>query len=378
MPSLCCTNARVVTPNSIIHGSLSSKNGLIDDIGSPASSPTALDFEGDYLLPGLVEIHTDNIEKHFLPRSGVRWPTSLTSIMAHDTHMVGAGITTVLDAVSAGEFSAKRMRREIFAATLEALAQAGRNGLLRAEHLLHIRCELADKAVVEMFASVMDHELLRLVSIMDHTPGQRQWSDLEKYRSFHADKKWTDEELLAEIERLRAVQKSHAEPNRETILGLCRERGLPLASHDDTTVEHVEETARLGMKIAEFPTTREAVLRARELELAIVMGAPNVVRGESHSGNVSALALAGEDLVDILSSDYMPASLLQAPFIMSQKLDLPLHRTLRTVTANPAMALGLADRGELVPGKRADLVRVRLVDEVPVVIAVWREGRQVM
>ena len=208
---------------------------------------------GDYLLPGLVEIHTDNIEKHFLPRSGVRWPNSLAAIMAHDTHMVGAGITTVLDAVSAGEFSAKRMRREIFVATLEALAQAMDNNLLRAEHLLHIRCELADRAVVEMFTSVMDHHLLRLVSIMDHTPGQRQWSDLEKYRSFHADKKWTSEELLAEIERLRAVQKSHAEPNRATILGLCAERSLPLASHDDTTVEHVEETARLGMAIAEFP-----------------------------------------------------------------------------------------------------------------------------
>ena len=230
MPSLCCTNARMVTPSGVIHGSLSARDGLIEDMGSPASISGVLDFEGDYLLPGLVEIHTDNIEKHFLPRSGVRWPTSLTAIMAHDTHMVGAGITTVLDAVSAGEFSAKRMRREIFACTLEALEQASRNDLLRAAHLLHIRCELADKAVVEMFTSVMDHDLLRLVSIMDHTPGQRQWSDLEKYRSFHADKKWTDEELLSEIERLRTVQASHAEPNRATILGLCRERNLPLAA----------------------------------------------------------------------------------------------------------------------------------------------------
>ena len=378
MPSLCCTNARMVTPNGIIHGSLSAQGGLIDDMGSPSSIPGVLDFEGDYLLPGLVEIHTDNIEKHFLPRSGVRWPTSLTAIMAHDTHMVGAGITTVLDAVSAGEFSAKRMRREIFACTLDALEQANRNDLLRADHLLHIRCELADKAVVEMFTSVMDHDLLRLVSIMDHTPGQRQWSDLEKYRSFHADKKWTDEELLAEIDRLRAVQASHAEPNREAILGLCRERNLPLASHDDTTVEHVEETARLGMKIAEFPTTRKAAARARELGLATVLGAPNVVRGESHSGNVSALDLAADGLVDILSSDYMPASLLQAPFVLAQKLDLPLHETLPMVTANPAQSLGLADRGELVPGKRADLLRVRMVDEVPVVIAVWREGRKIM
>lgn len=378
MPSLCCTNALLVTPDGVLHGSLKATEGLIREVASATAIPEALDFGGDYLLPGLVEIHTDNIEKHFLPRSGVRWPTSLTAIMAHDTHMVGAGITTVLDAVSAGEFSAKRMRREIFAATLEALAQAMDNDLLRAEHLLHIRCELADRAVVEMFTSVMDHSLLRLVSIMDHTPGQRQWSDLEKYRSFHADKKWTNEELLAEIERLRAAQKRHAEPNRETILGLCRERGLPLASHDDTTVEHVEETASLGMGIAEFPTTRAAAARARDLGLATVLGAPNVVRGESHSGNVSALALAADGLVDILSSDYMPASLLQAPFVMAQRLGMPLHEALATVTANPARALGLADRGELVPGKRADLLRVRMVDDVPVVVAVWREGRQVM
>lgn len=377
MPSIRCTNARMATPCGVVHGSLAAAGGLITDLGSNTSTP-AVDFGGDYLLPGLVEIHTDNIEKHFMPRSGVRWPTSLTALMAHDTHLVGAGVTTVLDAVSAGEFSAKRMRREIFAATLEALDQAMENDLLRADHLLHIRCELADRAVVEMFSSVMDHALLRLVSIMDHTPGQRQWSDLDKYRSFHADKKWTDEELLAEIERLRTIQASHAAPNRETIIGLCRQRGLPMASHDDTTVEHVEETARLGMRIAEFPTTREAAARARELGLATVLGAPNVVRGQSHSGNVSALDLAGEGLVDILSSDYMPASLLQAPFVLSETLGIPLHETLATVTANPARALGLHDRGELVPGKRADLLRVRMVDGVPVVVAVWREGRQVM
>jgi alpha-D-ribose 1-methylphosphonate 5-triphosphate diphosphatase len=368
----------MVTPCGVVHGSLAAAGGLITDLGSNTATAAAVDFDGDYLLPGLVEIHTDNIEKHFMPRSGVRWPTSLTALMAHDTHMVGAGVTTVLDAVSAGEFSAKRIRREIFASTLEALDQAMENGLLRAEHLLHIRCELADRAVVEMFCSVMDHALLRLVSIMDHTPGQRQWSDLDKYRSFHADRKWTDEELLAEVERLRSVQASHAQPNRETILGLCRERGLPMASHDDTTVEHVDETARLGMRIAEFPTTREAAARARELGLATVLGAPNVVRGQSHSGNVSALDLASEGLVDILSSDYMPASLLQAPFVLSETLGIPLHETLATVTANPARALGLRDRGELAPGKRADLLRVRMVDGVPVVVAVWREGRQVM
>lgn len=378
MPAFCCTNAHMVTPRGVVRGSLLSRAGRIDDLGANTSFSGAEDFGGDYLLPGLVEIHTDNIERHFMPRPGVRWPSGLAAILAHDAHMTAAGVTTVLDAVSAGEFSAKRMRREIFAATLQALEQARAGDLLRAEHLLHIRCELADRAVAEMFASVMDHELLRLVSIMDHTPGQRQWSDLEKYRAFHADKKWTDDELLAEIARLRAVQASHADPNRETILALCRERGLPLASHDDTTADHVEETARLGMGIAEFPTTREAARRAHELGLATVLGAPNIVRGGSHSGNVSALDLAAEGLVDILSSDYMPASLLHAPFVLHHKLGQPLHEALATVTANPALALGLHDRGELEAGKRADLLRVRVVDEVPVVVAVWREGRKVM
>jgi alpha-D-ribose 1-methylphosphonate 5-triphosphate diphosphatase len=368
----------MITTEGVYHGSLMSRSGRIDAMAANTSLPEAEDFDGDYLLPGLIEIHTDNIEKHFLPRSGVRWPNGLAAIMAHDAHMTGSGATTVLDAVSAGEFSAKRMRREIFACTLDALKLARDNGLLRAEHLLHIRCELADKAVVEMFSSVMDHHLVRLVSVMDHTPGQRQWSDLDRYRTFHADKKWTDDELHAEIDRLRAVQASHADPNRQTILTLCRERNLPLASHDDTTVEHVEETARLGMRIAEFPTTREAAARARQLGLATVLGAPNVVRGQSHSGNVSALELADQGLVDILSSDYMPASLLQAPFTLARKLDLPLHQTIATVTANPAQALGLHDRGELTPGKKADLVRVRMVDDIPVVVAVWRDGRQVM
>jgi alpha-D-ribose 1-methylphosphonate 5-triphosphate diphosphatase len=378
MPTLCCTNARMITTEGVYHGSLMSRSGRIDAMAANTSLPEAEDFDGDYLLPGLIEIHTDNIEKHFLPRSGVRWPNGLAAIMAHDAHMTGSGATTVLDAVSAGEFSAKRMRREIFACTLDALKLARDNGLLRAEHLLHIRCELADKAVVEMFSSVMDHHLVRLVSVMDHTPGQRQWSDLDRYRTFHADKNWTDDELHAEIDRLRAVQASHADPNRQTILALCRERNLPLASHDDTTVEHVDQTARLGMRIAEFPTTREAAARARQLGLATVLGAPNVVRGQSHSGNVSALELADQGLVDILSSDYMPASLLQAPFTLARKLDLPLHHTIATVTANPAQALGLHDRGELTPGKKADLVRVRMVDDIPVVVAVWRDGRQVM
>lgn len=375
---LCLTNATLVTPSGVVQGALYCGNGHIDDLGAQTRVPGAQDVDGDYILPGLVEIHTDNIEKHAVPRSGVRWPHTLGAIVAHDAHMVISGVTTVMDAVSAGEFSPIRMRREIFSESLDALDKAQEHELLRADHFLHVRCELADRAVVEMFDSVKDHERLRLVSLMDHTPGQRQWRDLDKFKSFHADKKWTDDDVLAEVRRLQKIQAEFAGPNRETILSICRERELPLASHDDTTVEHVEETARLGIGISEFPTTREAASRARELGQAVVMGAPNVVRAVSHSGNASALELARDGLVDILSSDYMPGSLLQAVFVLAQKLDMPLPEALAKVTANPAKALGLNDRGELVPGRRADLLRVRIVDGVPVVINVWRQGKLVM
>ena len=375
--SFCARNARIVTGDAELLGSLRCEGAAIASVDEGPSN-TGEDFEGDYLLPGLVEIHTDNIEKHFIPRNGVQWPAGLSAILAHDAHMTVSGVTTVLDAVSAGEFSSRRLRREIFHASIAALEMAAGHGLLRAEHLLHIRCEMADTGVVEMFESVQHLPSIRLVSIMDHTPGQRQWADVSKFKAHHSDKKWTEEQAAEEIRRLQEIQRTHAGPNRRTIIGRCRERGLPLASHDDTTAEHSEETAAAGMRISEFPTTMDAARRAKELGLSIVMGAPNVVRGGSHSGNVSALELARRNLLDILSSDYMPASLLHAAFLLCEDLGLPLPQAMATVTRNPAQTLGLEDRGVIAPGKRADFIRVRRVEGVPVVCGAWREGRRIL
>ncbi len=375
---LTVKNARIVAGAEELQGSLACRKGFIASVDQGRALSCEEDFEGDYLLPGLVEIHTDNIEKHFIPRTGVRWPSGLAAILAHDAHMTASGVTTVLDAVSAGEFSSRRLRREIFHASIEALDAADRHGLLRAEHLLHIRCEMADTGVLDMFRAVQHNPSIRLVSIMDHTPGQRQWSDISKFKAYHSDKKWTEEQAMEEVRRLQDIQRTHAAANRSAIIELCREKGLPMASHDDTTAEHSEETASLGMGISEFPTTGVAAKKARELGLCIVMGAPNVVRGSSHSGNVSALELAREGLLDILSSDYMPASLLHAAFILRDILDLPLAEAMATVTRNPAKALGLEDRGIVEPGKRADFIRVRLVEGIPIVRAAWREGRRIM
>jgi len=370
MTTLHLTNGKILTPQGET-GSLLFKDGVVD---GPGAADCEHDLEGDYLIPGLIELHTDNLEKHFVPRPGVNWPAGLASIAAHDVHMVGAGVTTVFDAITVGEPANRRSRGELFAASLDAIASADAQRLLRADHFLHLRCELAGDGLVELIEPYIGHERLRLLSIMDHTPGQRQWRDMDKYKTYHSLHGASDEEFAERLEMLKAKQEKNARKNLAALLDICRDRHLPLASHDDTTVEHVHEGIAHGVSLSEFPTTLEAAREAREHGLSVIMGAPNIVRGGSHSGNVSAADLAKRGLLDILSSDYMPASLLHAAFMLPELAGIPLGQALETVTLNPAQAVGLTDRGALEPGKRADAVQVRLADGIPMVRAVWRAG----
>jgi alpha-D-ribose 1-methylphosphonate 5-triphosphate diphosphatase len=231
--------------------------------------------------------------------------------------------------------------------------------------------------VVDGLEKYIDEPILALVSFMDHTPGQRQWSDIRMWRLFHSDEKWSDEQAAELLQKLREKQDRNARKNQLAIAKLAKERGLPLASHDDTLARHVDEAHELGVVISEFPTTLEAAQRAIELGMHVVGGTPNLVRGESHSGNISMRELARRHALDCLSSDYVPVSLLHAVFVLHQEMDFELPKAMQMVTAIPADALGLKDRGRLEPGLRADLVRVRMVDDLPVVIGVWRKGRQV-
>ncbi|MDR1848642.1 MAG: alpha-D-ribose 1-methylphosphonate 5-triphosphate diphosphatase [Zoogloeaceae bacterium] len=376
MNTLCLTNGQVLTPQGETD-SLLFCDGLIADETSSAPD-CEYDLEGDFLIPGLIELHTDNLEKHFVPRAGVNWPAGLSSIAAHDVHMVGSGVTTVFDAITVGEPLNRRSRNEIFAASLDAIADAEAHNLLRADHFLHLRCELAGDNLVELISPYLARERLRLLSIMDHTPGQRQWRDLDKYKTYHSLHGTSEEDFAERLHILREKQTENAHRNLTAIVDICRERALPMASHDDTTPEHVQENVGHGVTLSEFPTTLEAAQEARRQGLSIIMGAPNIVRGGSHSGNVSAQELAQQGLLDILSSDYMPASLLHAAFMLPEVTGISLTKALETVTINPAKAVGLDDRGMLETGKRADAVQVRLVDGIPVVRAVWRAGQRVL
>ena len=372
-------NARLVLEGEVVSGSLLIRDGRIAAIDSASSSSQGEDMDGDYLIPGLVELHTDHLEQHFLPRPGVRWHPE-HAVHAHDAQIACSGITTVLDALRVGtDGDAKQLGRDM-ALLADAIDATDRAGTLRADHLLHLRCELSAADVVEearpFFA---DRDRLRLASLMDHTPGQRQYVDVSKYRLYYKGKLgMSDAEIDRHMANRLEAHALHADSNRRAVVALCRDHGIALASHDDATQAHVLEAVEDGVSVAEFPTTMEAADHSRRHGLAILMGAPNLMRGGSHSGNVSALDLAAQDRLDILSSDYVPISMLHAAFrLAALQPGWTLPRAVALVTANPARSIGLDDRGRIAEGLRADLVRVRASDVGPHIVSVWREGVRV-
>ena len=373
-------NARIVTRDEVFTGTMRVEDGRILELSrGTTSAPEAEDWMDDYLLPGLVELHTDNLEKHLAPRPGVLWNTD-AAFMIHDAQIAAAGITTVFDALAIGTRLSVGVRgRDVQLACAAALSRFSARGLLRAEHFLHLRCEIATEDVIELFDTLSVHPLMRLASVMDHTPGQRQWHDRVQWRRFQERYgKWTDEEAQTLLIELADEQQRFADNHRREIVERCRARSIALASHDDTLVEHVEQAAAEGIVLAEFPTTRVAAEQAKKRGISTIMGAPNLVRGGSHSGNVSALELAQAGLLDILSSDYVPSSLPTAAFDLVAKADWPLPRAMATVSWEPACRAGLTDRGAIAPGLRADFVRVTMLDALPVPRATYRAGRRVV
>ncbi|MBN3756734.1 alpha-D-ribose 1-methylphosphonate 5-triphosphate diphosphatase [Paraburkholderia sp. Tr-20389] len=373
-------NARVVTRDEVFNGVVQIEDGVIREVArGTTSAANAQDWEGDYLLPGLIELHTDNLEKHLLPRPGVEWNTDAAFVI-HDAQVAAAGITTVFDALAIGSRSNVGLRgRDTQTRCAAALRRFSERKLLRAEHFLHLRCEIATSDVVELFDMLKDHPLLRLASVMDHTPGQRQWHDREQWRRFQERHgKMTDEHMAATLVALEDEQQRFADTHRREIVERCKALGVPVASHDDTLVEHVQQAAEEGIVLAEFPTTRVAAEAAHRHGIATIMGAPNIVRGGSHSGNVSALELAQANLLDILSSDYVPSSLLTAAFELVDKAGWTLPRAMATVSAEPARTAGLHDRGAIEAGLRADLVRVTMLDALPVPRATYRAGERIV
>ncbi len=376
--SLALFSRRVVLADREVIATVVVENGLIAAIEEERQRPEAIDLGEDLLIPGLVELHTDHLEPHYQPRPKVHWEP-LSAVFAYDAQIATSGITTVFDSLRIGTDDDRMTAADGLLVLSEAIEAAKVTGLLRADHHTHLRCEIPSRGVVEEAGAYLARFDVRLMSLMDHTPGQRQFRDEEKLRTYYRGKTGLTE---ADLDRLfdnrRARAAEIGEPNKRGLVALAHERGIALASHDDTLEDHVAESLADRVSIAEFPTTVEAAKASHGAGIAVLMGAPNVVRGGSHSGNVSAVDLAARGMLDILSSDYVPISLIQGAFALGAVEAMGgLPGALRTVTKTPADATGMTDRGEIAIGRRGDLVRVALIGEQPVVRQVWRTGLRV-
>jgi len=376
--TLCLANARLILPDQVLNGWIRVTDGVIDELGEGNHIPEgALDCAGDYVLPGLIELHTDNLERHIEPRPQVHWP-HLPALIAHDAELASTGITTVFDALRVGSTHVTTLKKEAYARRLaDELLQARAAGCFKISHFLHLRAEICSQTLLEEMAEFGPDDRVGIVSLMDHTPGQRQFRDLAALKVFLTRKRtMNDAEFAEHVAALRDLRATYGDPHEAGAIKAARRYGATLASHDDTTQEQVTNSHANGVRIAEFPTTLEAAQTCRAKGIAIMMGAPNLVRGQSHSGNVSALTLAEAGLLDIISSDYIPAALLVSAFQLSQLWD-DLPRAMACVTANPAQAVGLEDRGALRVGLRGDLLRVGIHDATPLIRGVWSAGERI-
>ncbi|MEM8631471.1 MAG: alpha-D-ribose 1-methylphosphonate 5-triphosphate diphosphatase [Pseudomonadota bacterium] len=377
-PSLILANARLVLPDEVLVGSIVVRDGYIADIATGASVPAgAVDCEGLNIAPGLIELHTDNLERHIQPRPRVDWPHD-AAILAHDAELAGTGITTVFDAMRVGSIPSGKGRYLQYARGLASELLALRaKGVLKISHFLHLRAEVCSETLKSELDEFGPEDRVGLLSLMDHTPGQRQFRDISKLKTYVMGKNnLTEAEFAEHVAKLQNLRDRFGDHHERCAVESARAFGAVLASHDDTTAEQVAVSAAHGVRLAEFPTTREAAAACHTHGIAVMMGAPNLIRGGSHSGNVAAAELAEADLLDIVSSDYVPAALMLSAVRLSELWgDLP--RAIRTVTAAPAEAAGLEDRGHLQVGQRADLIRFGISGGTPHLRGVWSQGRRV-
>jgi alpha-D-ribose 1-methylphosphonate 5-triphosphate diphosphatase len=378
MTETILANATLVLEGEVLRGSLRLAEGVIRDITEGGTIPPgAVDCGGDLVMPGLVELHTDNLERHIEPRPKVNWPHQ-SAIVAHDAELASTGITTVFDALRVGSLvSGKTSNGEYARALADEILDLRRDGALKISHFLHLRAEVCSETLVEELAKFGPEDQIGIVSLMDHTPGQRQFRDISKLKDYYTGKyglseaDWTDH-----VTTQKALRARLGDAHEAAVVAEARRFGAVLASHDDTTADQVATSAAHGVHFAEFPTTLEAAAACRTHGIKVMMGGPNLIRGGSHSGNVAARDLAEAGLLDILSSDYVPSSLLSGALFLGD-LWGDVARGVATVTTAPAAATGLADRGALRPGLRADVIRVARVGRAAALRGVWVAGNRV-
>lgn len=364
----------LVLPDRVVsNGALRIENGLIAEI-SEVPVPGAALCEGLTAFAGFVDMHGDMIEQEIEPRVQVDFPMDV-ALNALDVRLAAAGVTTAFAAVSFSK-GARNGERRSFGHTsdvIRALKQA--KGHARVDHRIHARFDITFTEAIAALESLLLDGMVDMVSVMDHTPGQGQYRNLERHielRAAHYGVSLKEAREMVQAKIDKAAPADQILHNLQTVSALCRKAGVALASHDDDTAEKGRLMADLGAVISEFPVTLDAAQAVTERGLMTAMGAPNAMRGQSYSGNLSARDAHAAGLLHILAADYHPAAILPAVRSLSANDPDGLSGAARLASANPARALGLTDRGEIALGKRADLA---IADSADRVVMTLRAGQ---
>jgi alpha-D-ribose 1-methylphosphonate 5-triphosphate diphosphatase len=332
-------------------------------------------LDGKLLMPGLVDLHCDALEKEVEPRPGVHFPVNFACAQA-DKRNAAAGVTTIYHSLSFANHELG-VRNNQFASQLSRAVQSWQPHAL-VDNRVHARYEVTDDTAVEILTQLMREGHAHLISFMDHTPGQGQFKSTQAYRDFLSKTYDMSESELDKRLQDKITAARGGFGRMEMLAQVAKDCGISIASHDDDTPEKVALIQNLGAVISEFPINLETAQAAKAKGLFTLFGAPNILRGKSQSGSMRALDAVIHGVADCLCGDYSPAALLPAALLLPQLADITLPESVALVTRNPALAAGLNDRGEIVVGKRADLIAVSTVDGMAQVEKVWVAGTLVL
>jgi alpha-D-ribose 1-methylphosphonate 5-triphosphate diphosphatase len=371
-------NARIVTPEGTLDGaSASIRQGRLYKIrdGFIGNGGARIDADGSWLLPGLIDMHSDALEKDIEPRPNAFFPLDIV-LYELDKKLAACGVTTIYHSISFAEDEIGVRSNRMAAGIISTIRDRAER--LHVRTRVHARFEITDGAAMPELESLLENGKIQLLSLMDHSPGQGQFREVVSFRNYYqAVYGKTDEEIRAIIDRKRKAR-SHVKANIERIVQSCRRFGVPMASHDDDCRDKIEWLCEQGIGITEFPVNLDALRAAREKGLYVCLGAPNIVRGNSQARNLSARDAIMEGCGDILCSDYAPMSILHAVFMLDGLGILPLHRAVNMASLLPARSLGIAgETGSLEEGKAADLVLVRNDDGIHRVQKTYIGGREI-
>lgn len=367
----------VVTPERILRNArVEWDGGIISGIDSSGRPDTAGKANNHLLMPGLIDLHSDANEKAINPRPNAIFPMEL-ALLELDKLYASCGITTIYHCAA---FSNSRNKSRTIAKARDLIDTiVSLRPDFRCNVKTHARYDITSPAAIPVLQDLVRKGDVDLLSFMDHTPGQGQFATFQAFKDyFGRHHHMADDEVKAMVEKRKVDRKNIDEGKLVALAEECRKLSIPLASHDDDTDRKVAWAAALGMSISEFPVTREAARAAREKNIWVAMGSPNLVLGRSTNGNLTSRDAFKEGFLNIFCSDYSPMTLLHSIFTLNQQENVPIHEAVKLVSLNPARAAGMADdTGSIETGKRADLVLVDLNHRVPRVLKTYVQGREV-